>query len=91
MGCRTFLSLLQTHTPQQLFAESTSALSALGLKNDIINSIKNPDWAMIDYDLSWLAQENNLAITINDPDYPSQLKEIADPPPILFVRGKPEL
>ena len=91
MGCRTFLGLLQTHTPQQLFAESTSALSALGLKNDIINSIKNPDWAMIDYDLSWLAQENNLAITINDPDYPSQLKEIADPPPILFVRGKPEL
>ena len=46
---------------------------------------------MIDYDLSWLAQENNLAITINDPDYPSQLKEIADPPPILFVRGNPEI
>ena len=91
MGCRTFLSLLQTHTPSQLFAESTSALSALGLKNDIINSIKNPDWAMIDYDLSWLAQENNLVITINDPNYPSQLKEIADPPPILFVRGNPEL
>ena len=91
MGCRTFLSLLQTHTPSQLFAESTSALSALGLKSDIINSIKKPDWAMIDYDLSWLAQENNLAITINDPNYPSQLKEIADPPPILFVRGNPEL
>ena len=46
---------------------------------------------MIDYDLSWLAQENNLAITINDPDYPSQLKEIADPPPILFVRGNPKI
>ncbi|MDD5631469.1 MAG: DNA-processing protein DprA [Methylococcales bacterium] len=46
---------------------------------------------MIDYDLSWLAQENNLAITLNDPNYPFQLKEIADPPPILFVRGNPEL
>ena len=46
---------------------------------------------MIDYDISWLAQENNLAITINDPNYPAQLKEIADPPPILFVRGNPEL
>jgi DNA processing protein len=91
VGCRTFLGLLQTHTPSQLFAESTSALSALGLKSDIINSIKKPDWAMIDYDLSWLAQENNLAITINDPNYPLQLKEIADPPPILFVRGNPEI
>jgi len=87
VGCRTFLSLLQTHTPAQLYTESTSALSALGLKSAIIHSIKDLDWTTIDYDLSWLAQNNNGAITFNDPDYPAQLKEIADPPPILFVRG----
>jgi DNA processing protein len=57
------------------------------LKSDIINLIKNPDWAMIDYDLSWLAQKNNCVITFNDANYPAQLKEIADPPPVLFVRG----
>jgi len=91
IGCRTFLGLLQTHTPSQLFAESTSALSALGLKSDIIHVIKNPDWTMIDYDLSWLEQKNNCVITFNDTNYPSQLKEIADPPPVLFVRGNPDL
>lgn len=91
VGCRTFLGLLQTHTPSQLFAESTSALSALGLKSDIIHVIKNPDWTMIDYDLSWLEQKNNCVITFNDTNYPSQLKEIADPPPVLFVRGNPDL
>ena len=91
LGCRTFLSLLQTHTPSQLFAESTSALSALGLKNDIIHDIKNPDWAMIDNDLLWLEQKNNSVITFNDTNYPSQLKEIADPSPVLFVRGNPDL
>ena len=91
IGCRTFLRLLQTHTPAQLFAESASTLSALGLKSDIIHVIKNPDWAMIDYDLSWLEQKNNGVITFNNPNYPSQLKEIADPPPVLFVRGNPEL
>ena len=91
VGCRTFLSLLQTHAPSQLFAESTSALSALGLKSDIIHTIKNPDWAMIDYDLSWLEQNNNGVITFNETNYPSQLKEIADPPPVLFVRGNPDL
>ncbi|UOA09189.1 DNA-processing protein DprA [Methylobacter sp. S3L5C] len=91
VGCRTFLGLLKTHTPAQLFAESASALSALGLKSDIIHVIKNPDWTMIDYDLSWLEQKNNLVITFNDANYPLQLKEIADPPPILFVRGNPDL
>jgi len=91
LGCRTFLSLLQTHAPSQLFAESTSALSALGLKSDIIHVIKNPDWAMIDNDLLWLEQKNNSVITFNDTNYPSQLKEIADPPPVLFVRGNPDL
>ncbi|MEY3288299.1 MAG: DNA-protecting protein DprA [Pseudomonadota bacterium] len=46
---------------------------------------------MIDYDISWLEQKNNLVITFNDANYPSQLKEIADPPPLLFVRGNPDL
>ena len=45
---------------------------------------------MIDYDLSWLEQKNNCVITFNDANYPAQLKEIADPPPVLFVRGNPE-
>lgn len=46
---------------------------------------------MIDYDLSWLEQKNNSVITFNDTNYPSQLKEITDPPPVLFVRGNPDL
>jgi DNA processing protein len=91
VGCRTFLRLLTSHTPAQLFAESSSALSALGLKSDIVNAIRNPDWALIDYDLCWLNQENNHVITLNDANYPPLLKEIPDPPPLLFVRGNPEL
>jgi DNA processing protein len=91
VGCRSFLRLLETHTPAQLFAEPTQALTTLGLKSDIINAIKNPDWSIIDYDLSWLEQKNNSVITLNDANYPPQLKEIADPPPLLFVRGNPEL
>jgi len=41
--------------------------------------------------LSWVEQKNNIVITFNDANYPSQLKEIADPPPLLFVRGNPDL
>ncbi len=90
-GGRTFLKLLETHTPSQLFSESSAALSALGLKSDIIESIKKPDWALIDNDLAWLDQDNNSVITLFDSIYPTQLKEIADPPPLLFVRGNPGL
>lgn len=91
VGGRTFLKLLETLTPPQLFAESKAALSALGLKSDIIQAIKNPDWSVIDNDLAWLEQKNNSVITLADGDYPAQLKEISDPPPLLFVRGNPEL
>jgi DNA processing protein len=38
-----------------------------------------------------LNQPNNSLITLADPNYPALLKEIADPPPMLFVRGNPEL
>ena len=91
VGCRTFLRLLESHAPAQLFAESSSALSALGLKSDIVHALKNPDWSQIDYDLCWLSQENNTVLTVNDTDYPPLLKEIPDPPPLLFVRGNPEI
>lgn len=91
IGCRTFLDLLETHTPRQLFAESAQTLSALGLKADIIKAVKNPDWPQIDQDLLWLQQNSNSIITFNDPRYPLQLKEISDPPPVLFIRGNAEL
>ncbi len=91
LGCKTFLRLLASHTPAQLFAEPAAALGALGLKSDIANAIAKPDWSLIDYDLAWLSQPNHRVMTLYDEDYPSLLKEIADPPPLLFVRGNPEL
>ncbi len=91
VGCRTFLKLLTTHTPAQLFQETRQALIALGVTDAIVQAINNPDWAIIDSDITWLHQQNNSLITLNDASYPSQLKEISDPPPILFVKGNVEL
>ncbi len=91
LGCRTFLRLLQTHSPEQIFKESACALQALGLKETSVQAIKNPDWIRVEQDMAWLDQSNHCAITLTSPDYPSQLKEIADPPPVLFVFGDPAL
>jgi len=85
------LSLLETHAPAQLFSESSSTLASLGLKPAAIEAIRNPDWQLIESDLSWSRQPDQHILTLDDPLYPEQLKQIADPPPLLFVRGAVDL
>ena len=41
--------------------------------------------------LKWLGNESNHLLTLADDDYPRQLLEIADPPPILYLKGRREL
>lgn len=90
-GGGSFRKLLETHSPAELFVNPSIAVLELGLKSDIVQAIKNADWSLIDADLAWLGQKNNSAITLNDSSYPPLLKEISNPPPVLFVRGNPEL
>jgi DNA processing protein len=45
----------------------------------------------LERDLEWLARPGHHLITVNDPRYPRQLAEIADPPVALFVNGDPAL
>jgi DNA processing protein len=37
--------------------------------------------------LAWSQQQNHAILTLADSDYPPQLLEIPDPPPLLYVRG----
>jgi DNA processing protein len=41
--------------------------------------------------LDWIAEPNNHLIPIDAPEYPSLLKEIADPPLVLYGKGRIEL
>jgi DNA processing protein len=91
VGSRTFNTLLETHSPAQLFFESSSALTSLGLKPAAVEAIRNPDWQLVESDLAWSGKPDQHIITLEDPSYPEQLKQIADPPPVLFVRGNPDL
>jgi DNA processing protein len=91
VGCRTFLKLLESHSPEQVFAESSRGLKSLGLGEASISAIINPDWATVDTDLEWVEQPNHFAIPLDDPQYPGLLRQIDDPPPLLFVRGNADL
>jgi DNA processing protein len=41
--------------------------------------------------LAWLAQPGHALVTLADAQYPKLLLEIADPPPVLYCRGRLEL
>ncbi len=77
--------------PEQLFKASHSRLSKWDLKAELREYLRNPDWGPVENDLLWAEQPNNHLITLNNPLYPTLLKEIHDPPPILFITGDPEI
>ena len=91
IGAKTFLTILDAYQPHQLFSQSRSSLATLGLNAKSINSIQSPNWEPVEKDLLWVNQANNDVVTIADPLYPSQLKEINNPPPLLFIHGNKEL
>lgn len=45
-------------------------------------------FAMAQAALEWAAQEGNHLVLFGDPEYPPTLKHIADPPLLLYVKGK---
>lgn len=85
LGPVTLSRLLeQYNTPEQIL-HNASRLS--GLSDSVQDGIRNPDWDRVEADMAWLEADNRYLITIDDPQYPALLREIADPPPILYVQG----
>jgi DNA processing protein len=91
IGSQTLARLLTQLDIEQVFSASRATLSALGLSDKIIQALQVPNWALIETDLDWLNQTQNYAITLEDVNYPPQLKEISSPPPVLFVKGQIEI
>ncbi len=55
------------------------------------HQLKTPDWErLVEGDLAWTQRPNHHVLTLSDPRYPPLLKEISDPPPVLFCIGDPE-
>ncbi len=53
--------------------------------------LRRNDWPEVEADLEWLEGPGNHLLTLDDPRYPGLLREIPDPPPLLFVHGDPGL
>jgi len=72
----------------EILSASDSKLRQAGVSDKVISSLRNIDQASIQTDLDWMAEDQDRSIITRDcPQYPRLLKEIADPPLVLYVRG----
>ena len=78
-------------SPDKILRASYSELKTLGIPKAVIEGIQAPNQKAIDRDLAWLEQENHHIVTLQDSEYPPLLKEISDPPCVLYLFGKTEL
>lgn len=93
LGARTAVNLIRRlQTPQRIFRTPISELEAAGVSPGLARSITSG----CAFDDAVTQQQKMAAagaelVPITDPRYPARLKEIYDPPPLLFVRGRTEL
>ncbi len=89
LGLQTFYKALKVfETPKQIFTASESQRKACGFfKSITLEYLSQPDHTAVQADLDWACGDDCHILTLVDKGYPPQLKAIADPPPILYVRG----
>jgi len=69
-------------------AASQADLVNAGVSHAVARRIANPDKQKLALCERWLSGEDHHAINWNDSQYPPLLKEIPDPPALLFVLGR---
>jgi DNA processing protein len=76
--------------PEQVFDRDRDALAAI-VGPDRARALAGSPPAQIAEQialtLAWLEEPGNRLVTLADPEYPPQLLNIADPPPLLYVKG----
>jgi DNA processing protein len=84
-------SLLIHHfgSPRKVFLASRAELRSVGLSERSVKDILERNQHSIDLDLQWAQHPEHHILTLNDSRYPPRLREIANPPPLLYVHGNP--
>ncbi|KTD07369.1 DNA-processing protein DprA [Legionella jamestowniensis] len=88
IGPRTIAKLLQKWPNlEELFCLTQQQMEQAGLSPRMAQSIKSFNFKEIEADLHWSEKNHHYLISIEEAHYPALLKEIADPPMIIYARG----
>lgn len=92
-GPATLQSLLEQQIdPLDLLGPQQKTLFAhIKLSDKTRHDLVDPDWEAIDRDLQWASQNHCHIIPLTSSGYPAQLRQISDPPVLLYIQGDPEL
>jgi len=89
------LALVDSFGLTALFSSSQKSPSVLTSANNLtvkqLTAFHQPNWSFIENVISASKACNSQIITFDDVLYPKQLKEIYDPPLVLFVKGNEQL
>ena len=85
IGSRRFLAILNHY--QQISAAFEDGFKLPNFPTKARAYLRNPDWQQIDKDIHWAQQPGCAIICLTDPRYPELLKNIPDPPPLLYTKG----
>ena len=92
LGSRRFLRLWQAFEDvQAMLAAPATLWREAGLGEAGMEALRHPDQARIDNTLDWLAGAGRDCITFDDARYPARLRELSDPPLLLFTLGNTDL
>jgi DNA processing protein len=85
---RSAFKLLSKHSLNELLTLPASTLKSYHLKENQINALLHPNLLKIKENLSWIDEtQNRNIICFDDKRYPKQLKEISNPPLLLYLQG----
>jgi len=93
LGARLAGKLLQEFgSPEAVFAASLTALEACHISAEAAQAIRSQQpLRLAEKELARVRELDAKLITWDDPAYPRRLREIYDPPPVLYLRGNAEL
>jgi DNA processing protein len=91
IGARLLRLIDACGSPCGILQMDAREMERAGLGQEAMRRLHHPDWKSIEKDIEWLEDPSHHFISCIDERYPGLLKEIPDPPPGLFVKGKPEV
>lgn len=77
--------------PGEIFASSHSSLASTVGHKLATNLLQEPEAESIERALAWAGEENHYIFSLADAEYPQALLRTPDPPPLLYVNGRPDL
>ena len=93
LGARLAGKLLKEFgSPEAVFAASLTALEACHITAESAQAIRSQQpLRLAEKELARVRELGAKLLTWDDPAYPRRLREIYDPPPVLYLRGNAEL